>query len=45
MVDRISVRDYPTVQGAVLLISTSYVFVNLLVDLAYVMVDKRVRLT
>lgn len=45
MVDRILSRDYPTVQGAVLLISSTYVFVNILVDLTYVVVDKRVRLT
>ncbi len=45
MVDRIHSRDYPTVQGAVLLISMTYVLVNILVDLAYVVVDKRVRLT
>lgn len=43
MVDRITSRDYPTVQGAVLLIAFSYVFVNILVDFAYVVVDKRVR--
>lgn len=45
MVDRILARDYPTVQGAVLLISCSYVFVNIFVDLAYIVVDRRVRLT
>jgi ABC-type dipeptide/oligopeptide/nickel transport system permease component len=44
MVDRISDRDYPTVQGAVLLVAASYVFVNLLVDIAYVVIDRRVRL-
>jgi ABC-type dipeptide/oligopeptide/nickel transport system permease component len=45
MVDRIHSRDYPTVQGAVILIAMTYVFVNILVDLVYVVVDKRVRLT
>jgi peptide/nickel transport system permease protein len=43
MVDRIFSRDYPTVQGGVLLIAFSYVFVNILVDFAYVVIDKRVR--
>jgi ABC-type dipeptide/oligopeptide/nickel transport system permease component len=45
MVDRISNRDYPAVQGAVLLIACTYVFVNILVDIAYIVVDRRVRLT
>jgi ABC-type dipeptide/oligopeptide/nickel transport system permease component len=45
MVDRIFSRDYPTVQGAVLLIAFSYVFVNILVDFVYVAVDKRVRIS
>ncbi len=45
MVDRILARDYPTVQGAVLFIACSYVFVNILVDLAYVAADRRVRLS
>jgi ABC-type dipeptide/oligopeptide/nickel transport system permease component len=43
MVDRITSRDYPTVQGAILLIAFSYVFVNILVDFAYVVIDKRIR--
>lgn len=45
MVDRILQRDYPTVQGAVLFIACSYVFVNILVDVAYVVVDRRIRLS
>jgi peptide/nickel transport system permease protein/oligopeptide transport system permease protein len=45
LVERINARDYPTVQGAVLLIAFSYVFVNIVVDFAYVVIDKRVRLT
>jgi ABC-type dipeptide/oligopeptide/nickel transport system permease component len=44
MIDRINSRDYPAVQGAVLVIALSYVFVNILVDLLYGVVDKRVRL-
>ncbi len=36
-------RDYPLVQGVVLWISVSYVFINLFVDLAYSFVDPRVR--
>lgn len=44
MVDAISQRDYPMVQGTVLLVASTYVFVNLLVDLLYVVIDPRVRL-
>jgi peptide/nickel transport system permease protein len=36
-------RDYPLVQGCVLVISLSYVIVNLLTDLAYAWVDPRIR--
>jgi len=36
-------RDYPLVQGCVLVISLSYVFVNLLTDLAYAWADPRIR--
>jgi peptide/nickel transport system permease protein len=36
-------RDYPVVQGAVLLIALIYVFVNLAIDLLYGVVDPRVR--
>ena len=36
-------RDYPVVQGAVLLISVLYVVVNALTDLAYAWADPRVR--
>ncbi len=36
-------RDYPVVQGAVLLISAFFVFANLIVDLLYSVMDPRVR--
>ena len=36
-------RDYPVVQGAVLLISAFFVFANLIVDLLYAVIDPRVR--
>ena len=36
-------RDYPVVQGAVLLISAFFVFANLMVDLLYAFIDPRVR--
>lgn len=36
-------RDYPVIQGVVLLVATAYVLINLGVDLLYVAVDPRVR--
>lgn len=36
-------RDYPVIQGIVLLIAVTYVVINLLVDLAYALADPRVR--
>ena len=44
-IDAIQKRDYPVIQSCVLLISLSYVFVNLLTDLAYVYLDPRVSLS
>ena len=41
-IESIQKRDYPVVQSCVLLISLTYVFVNLLTDLAYVFLDPRV---
>jgi peptide/nickel transport system permease protein len=44
LVESIQRRDYPVVQGCVLMISLSYVAINLLTDLLYAWVDPRVRL-
>jgi peptide/nickel transport system permease protein len=43
MVNGILARDFPLVQGAILLVATSYVVVNLAVDLLYAYVDPRIR--
>ncbi len=43
-IEAIQSRDYPVVQACVLLISVTYVIVNLLTDLAYAWVDPRIRL-
>jgi peptide/nickel transport system permease protein len=43
-IESIQRRDYPLVQGCVLLISVSYVIVNLLTDLAYSWIDPRIKL-
>jgi ABC-type dipeptide/oligopeptide/nickel transport system permease component len=43
-VQAIGARDYPLLQGCILLIAVSYVLVNLLTDFVYAVVDPRVRL-
>jgi peptide/nickel transport system permease protein/oligopeptide transport system permease protein len=43
LLDSIFSRDYPMVQGLVLLFAVTYIVVNLLVDLLYAVVDPRVR--
>lgn len=42
-VDAILHRDYPVIQGVILVVSAAYVFINLLVDLSYVVLDPRIR--
>lgn len=44
MIESIQKRDYPVVQACVLLISFTYVLVNLLTDFTYVALDPRVEL-
>ncbi len=43
IVDAILAKDFPMVQGIVLLIATSYVIVNLVVDILYGFLDPRIR--
>ncbi len=43
VVDAILKRDYPVIQGTVLLFSLTYVVVNLIVDLLYTVFDPRIR--
>lgn len=42
-VDAVLARDFPTIQGVILLFSFIYVLINLLVDLSYVFFDPRIR--
>jgi peptide/nickel transport system permease protein len=44
-VNSIFSKDYPVVQGVVLLAAFSYMLVNLLVDVSYVFLDPRIRLS
>lgn len=43
LIEAINRRDYPIVQGAILVIAVSYILVNLLTDLLYGLIDPRVR--
>jgi peptide/nickel transport system permease protein len=43
LVNSILARDYPIIQGVILVVSAVYVFVNLLVDISYAYFDPRVR--
>lgn len=43
IVDSISARDYPVVQGAVLLLALAFVVINLVVDLLYGLVNPRIQ--
>ena len=44
LIESIQRRDYPLVQGCVLVISLTYVLINLLTDLLYGWIDPRIRL-
>lgn len=43
VVDAIMRRDYPVIQGTILLFSAIYVFINLAIDISYTMLDPRIR--
>ena len=42
-VDAVLARDFPTIQGVILLFSFVYVLINLLIDLSYIVLDPRIR--
>lgn len=42
-VDAILRRDYPVIQGVILIFSAAYVIINLLIDLSYMFFDPRIR--
>ena len=42
-VDAITNRDYPIIQGVMVVFSGTYVVINLLVDLSYTLIDPRIR--
>ena len=42
-IDAVLRRDYPVIQGVILIFSGIYVLVNLLIDLSYTILDPRIR--
>ncbi|HWG01599.1 MAG TPA: ABC transporter permease [Trebonia sp.] len=43
--DSVYQRDYPTLQGVVLLTAAAYIIVNLLTDISYTLINPRIRVT
>jgi peptide/nickel transport system permease protein len=43
VVDAILARDYPIIQGLILMFSLVYVAVNFVIDIAYTLLDPRIR--
>jgi peptide/nickel transport system permease protein len=43
VLDAVLKRDYPIIQGLILLFSFIYILINLLIDLAYTVFDPRIR--
>ena len=44
LVDSVSLRDYPVIQAEILLFSTEFVLINLIVDMLYAVVNPEIRL-
>lgn len=44
MLDSIFDRDYPVIQGFVVFMGSIFLLINLVVDLAYALLDPRIRL-
>lgn len=42
-IDAVFQRDYPAIQGVVLVTATAYIVINFLVDIAYSLIDPRIR--
>lgn len=43
VLDAVLARDYPIIQGLILFFSFVYIFINLLIDLSYTLLDPRIR--
>ena len=45
LVSSIVARDYPAIQGLIFFLAIGFLFVNLIVDLSYGLLDPRIRLS
>jgi peptide/nickel transport system permease protein len=45
LAEAITDRDYPVLQGGILFVAVVFVFVNLLVDISYALLDPRIRVS
>jgi ABC-type dipeptide/oligopeptide/nickel transport system permease component len=45
LVEAIKQRNYPVLQGGILFVSLVFVLVNLLVDVAYALINPRIRVS
>ena len=43
LIEAIAMRDYPVIQGIILVFATSFLVVNLLLDISYALLDPRVQ--
>ena len=43
MIRSVQIRDFPVIQGVIIVVASTFVSVNLLVDLAYAVLDPRIR--
>ncbi len=44
VITAVAQRDYPVIQGALIMVGTVYVLINFLTDIAYGVIDPRVRI-
>jgi peptide/nickel transport system permease protein len=42
-IDAVFTRDYPMIQGLVIIVAAAYILINLLTDIAYTLIDPRIR--
>jgi ABC-type dipeptide/oligopeptide/nickel transport system permease component len=45
VVDAVIVRDYPMIQGSILVVASSFVIINAFTDILYGVIDPRIRLS
>jgi peptide/nickel transport system permease protein len=43
VVEAVLARDYPVIQGLILLFAFAYILINLMIDMLYTVLDPRIR--